>query len=373
MKYSFISLSLSLCYVLFTACESPIQTMQDMKNTTADMKETTKDMSETTQQMSEKMDQTNKNTSNLAAASRHGFSEEKRYQKRKELYPDGDIGNDLTDAKIFYLALEFQIWDGVADEYGLSIREELIGDALDEMYRSLIVTYSQLKQDKFYDLIPYTSRLEKMSPLNLEGEDKQAERSFYANAATFHFKDLLQHRTIKQNKELGYELEEVSLYDVIESALIKESRGEELNINEQKVVVRSFRGMLIDLLRARVDFLSALAINEFVDKGNMSLKDKFAGLVFKVTGGNAGELRPKSVFASANDPTREKVLEYMDGAVKAKRILNKIGESIQLQKEIRSILENVEIEEQDSDQIKDLDLLSDTNRLIELKNELLGK
>lgn len=348
---------------ILASCENPLNTMKEMRDTT--------------KEMNEKMNETNKNTSNLGAASRHGFTEDKRDKKVDELIEEGEMGEALTHSKVLVLAYEFQSWDGIANHEGLEEREELIGDALDELYRTYIGTHGKLTEKrKVLGVFSRKTRMEKMSPLDLDGENKKAERAFYAISTVLHYTDLLQRRTIKQNEDAGRHMEEISLYDVIKSALLKESRGEAVNENEAKVLVRSYKDMAIDMLQARMSFMTALALKELVTKEEMSFKDKLSGLLFKASGGKYGALKVDSLFAESNDPTREQVMEYLDGALKTKAVLEEIGVEPRLQKEVKSIMENLELALED-DNIGNSygqggnDLQKDTNKLMDMRGELL--
>lgn len=325
--------------VLISACENPLATMSDMKKTTKEMKEITADMNN-------KMDETNENTGNLGAASRHGFSEDKRDKKRKVLFNPSyhqDMGNTLVDAKVFLLSFEYQIWDGIADADGIMERERLIEDAIHELHQSLSGTYEKLKTKKEYlGFISGDSRMDKMTPLESTGPDFQDERTFYAIATTLHVVDLLQERAIEQNKSKNLKMQEISLYDVIASALLKEKQGLYLSRAEKAVLVKDMKEMSIDLLKARMNFLAALAIKNMVDESDMSVGDKAQGLLFKLTDGSMGALRLDAKFDQVNSVTKDDILHKLKGAVKTKQLLEKVtGETPKLSSDIDSIYRNL--------------------------------
>ncbi|MCO4755955.1 MAG: hypothetical protein KC478_15855 [Bacteriovoracaceae bacterium] len=339
-----------LFMALFSSCEKPLSSMKEMKETTKEMKEITKEMNQKMDQTNKKMDETNQNTSNLGAASRHGFSEDKRNNKRKVLFSNTaqlDMGNTLTDAKIFLLAFEYQIWDGVADKEGLQERERLIADAISELHQSLNGTYERLKAKKKYlGLIKGDSKLEEMTPLELDDLDKQDERSFYAIATTLHVIDLLQERNIDQNKAQGLKLAPISLYDVITNALAKEKTGAPLTVAEQAVLVKDAKEMFIDLLKARMDFLSALALKNMVDEEAMGIKDQAQGLLFKLTEGSFGQLKLDSEFNEVNSITRKDIIYKLQGAVVVRDFLKSItGEAPRLNKDLASIYMNLSFDD----------------------------
>lgn len=360
---------------LLTSCQNPLNTMEEMK-------ETTKEMAKTTKQMNQKMDETNRNTADLQDVSKHGFSEEKRDQKWMDLIPYRDMGADLSDAKVLMLSFEYQIWTGVADKNGLFVREELIKDALDEFFRRMTPTFENLQD---------SGKLEEMSPLDLEGDKKQSERTFYAIATTMHFTDIIQREYVKRQRASGVKIQEISLYDIFKNALTKDANGESLSENEEKVLIGANRDMVVELLQARMNFLSALGIKLSVSQDDMSFKDKANGLWFKLTGGRSGALKVNSIFHEQNAVTREQALTYLDGALKAKKLLEEIGAAPKLQNEIESIFINLEIEDaaqaafaqeidNSSQEVtvygkalkKRQKIESDLAKLIKLKDELAG-
>lgn len=339
---------------LISSCDNPLDLM--------------KGMGETTEEMNKKMDDTNKNTSDLADVSEHGFTEEKRAQKWEELSEAEHMGEALTAAKVLMLAFEFQVKKLPATTYGNELREHYIGDALDEFYRMTSPIFEQMKED---------GRLEKMNPQKLEGKKRKYDRVLYALATTAHFRDIIQEKYIKEMKSRGVKVKEISLYNIFKSALAKEANGERLSANEKKVVTGINKELTQELLQMRMTFLTALGVKLTVTKDEMSLSDKIAGAAFLVSGGGIGSLRVDSVFNEQNEATREQAITYFDAAVKTKRALEKAGVEPRLEKGMKSILENLEIPT-DGDSIsvqgaggKVEDVLTDSKKLTELQEELL--
>ncbi len=352
----------ALSFVL-ASCESPIQTMQDMKDTTAKM-------AKTTSEMNDKMDQTNRNTSDLKDVSEHGFSEEKRSQKWTELFNSENIGDALTSAKVLMLSFEFQLKKLPKTEYGLELREHYIGDAIDEFFRKMKIRYKN----------NISSKLKKLDPQDLEGDKRKIERAWYALATTIHFKDIIQEKYIKEMGEKGVQIEEVSLYDLFKKALIKEANGQALTENESKIVVGVNKEIAIKLLQARLTFLTALGVDLSAQREGMSVKDSIAGLAFKITGGSifgkkVGSLRPVPVLHKQNDATREQAITYFDAAIKTKRALEEMGVRPELEKGMKSIMENIDFTLEDDNTTDTYggsanDLQQDLDRATKLKDEL---
>lgn len=332
MKKLFPALALGL---VFCSCENPIQTMGDMKDTTTKMSKTTQGMSGTTQEMK-------RITNNMYVSLRQQASEETRALKWKALLSkDTDKSNAIRAAKILFMSFEFQVWYGKADGHGLYERENRILAALEELFMSMSAPYEKLSKDPMIG----ASRLSKMSPIDLDAEDKNLERFWYSLAATMHFTNDFQEETlIPENKKLGIEVEETSLYDVIKSALLKEHQGRQMTEAESYVTLNTIRKMTIDLLNARISMLTALALKEITDQDDMTLKEKTRGLIYKATGGSYGSLQLDNNFVSSNTETRSVALERFDAAVKTKALLEEIGEEVSIQEDMRSVLENLQIE-----------------------------
>lgn len=321
--------ALALAFTL-AGCENPLNTMGEMKDTTKEMSKTTQDMSVTTKDMKTI-------TNSMYVSLRQQASEMTRNEKLfAMLDPRRDMGDNLTDARIMFMAYEFQVWYGKAQGEELHEREELILHAIEELYSRISVKHETLVE---------SGRLEAMSPLDLEGSDKTLERMFYAIATTMHFTNEFQKVMIKENQNIGVRAEEISVYDVIKSALLKDAGVEagELSKAETYVTTSAYRDLAVDLLKARMDFLTALAIKGMVDKDNLAAGQMARGLLFKVSGGKFGALQVNNIFAEGNKATREDVLAKINEALKTKELLDAIGERPMLQIEIKSILENLEL------------------------------
>ena len=325
--------ALALAFIL-AGCENPLNTMGEMKDTTKGMSQTTQEMSVTTKDMKSI-------TNSMYVSLRQQASEMTRNEKLFALLdPRRDMGDNLTDARIMFMAYEFQVWYGKAQGEQLHEREELILHAIEELYSRISVKHETLVE---------SGRLEDMSPLDLAGPDKTLERMFYAIATTMHFTNEFQKVLIRENENIGVRAQEISVYDVIKSALLKDAGVEpgELSEAESYVTTSAYKRLAVDLLKARMDFLTALAIKCMVDKDNIGAGEMARGLLFKISGGRLGGLEVKNVFAQGNKATREDVLTKLNEAIKAKELLDAIGERPMLQIEIKSILENLELAQDD--------------------------
>lgn len=360
MKNATKRLVSALTIALFAAaCENPLDTMSEMKDTTKDMSGTTQEMRTITE--------------NMYVSLRQQASEETRALKWKTLLdPKTNKSLAVKEAKVLFMSFEFQVWYGKADARGLHQRENRIYSALEELYMSVSAVHEKLIDDPLFG----SSRMSKMSPIDLDDEDKNLERFFYALSATMHAKNDFQEETlIPENKKIGIEVEEVSLYDVIARALRKEYYGGHMSEAEAYVTIYSNRNMTIDLLNARINMLIALALKEVTESDDMTIKEKARGLLFKGSGGRLGSLQVDNLFLERNDDTRNEALKRLEHAVKTKALLEEIEEPVVIQKDIKSVLENLPVADDASLDYSSLtesrEKKSDHKRFKDLRRNLL--
>lgn len=347
---------------MFGACENPMSTMGEMKETTGDMSKTTEGMSRTTQDM--KMI-----TENMYVSLRQQASEETRRNKWNSLMSENtDMADAVADAKILYMAFEFQVWYGKAAGHGLHERETLVLHALEEIF---------MRASAKHQALVANNRINQMSPLELAGKDKNLERYFYALAAGMDFRNEFQKKLIAENAKIGIQTEEISVLDVVKNALLKEKNGEYMSPAESHVTLATNRRLAVDLLEARMNIGAALALKEVVNTANMGLREKINGLAFNITSGRYGALQVDHNFPQASDETRRVVLLRLAGAVEAKELLKEIGETPRLQKDIQSILSNLDIQtDADANAAQAAGNVpknqSDSEKLQELRQKLLS-
>jgi hypothetical protein len=159
----------------------------------------------------------------------------------------------------------------------------------------------------------------------------------------------------------------VSMYDIIKNALRKDKqeldaraegiRNPEVSYTtyEQILVTGVRKEMLIELIKARVDMLSAIALKFMTDKRDMELSAFLKGLTFKVTFGHAGSIQLPLTINDANSATKKTVFEALEGALKAKRFLNnEIKVEKKLNKTLRSAYENIKLQADGDRQLDDI-------------------
>lgn len=323
-------ITLALLSGTLIGCENPLSTMGEMKDTTGDMSKTTSDMKETMDKMNRTMSQMDINMANMYRQVRQKESEDTR-SKQISILNDKktDMGTKLTAAKKYYMAQEYQLWNGIGfdtKEY----REIMILDAVEELYRYLTDYYSDYRST---------------SPVELE-KANNGTKVFYAMATTLHFNNSNQELLAKTSPEV----EKLSLLDLIKSALIKNYNHERLTEIEGVIVSGQNLKISEKLLNARMNFLSALALKDMITKNNMSTRNMARGLLFQISNGSLGSIRLDSKFQYQNHVTQEDIMAKLEEAVKTKHALEKVDVKVRMDKTIKSILRNFKLPSQNGDQ-----------------------
>lgn len=291
--------------------EKAEKTMTDMKKQTQEMSSTTNDMNATMEAQYQQL--------------RSGDTVAIRADKFKVLMSEDELfGSKIAAACILFKSFEFQLWTGIgkdSDHY----RDLLFLDAANEMIKHLDDLYKKID-------------LKKMSPTK-DGKKASYDQAFYALAATMHmnhnFQDVL--------TDSKSSVKETSFYDLVKTALRKESLRNNPKEHETVLVAGLNREIMIELIKARVDMLSALALKNLTDKRDMTLGQKIKGALFKITGGSLGSIDLPEVFAKSNDATKDQTITYLDGAQKARAFLVEIGEDKQLEKTLKSAFKKIDL------------------------------
>jgi hypothetical protein len=191
--------------------------------------------------------------------------------------------------------------------------------------------------------------LDKMSPT----KNNKMDMSFYALSVAIHMNHSFHDLVAKSEGK-----EALSMYDLVKNALIKDKNGKRLREHEEILLNGINKEILIELIKARVDMLSALALKNLTDKRDMTLGQKAKALLFKVSGGRWGDIDLPEVYDKSNEATKIYTEKYLDGAVKAKQFLVDIGVEKQLEKTVKSALKGIDLNEsEDSGSTsKDLDM-----------------
>jgi hypothetical protein len=211
---------------------------------------------------------------------------------------------------------------------------------MEEFFRKLTDVYSGLQKKKCP--IVCRKRIKSMTPISLPKKQIN-ERTFYAFATTMHINNTHQESLFR--KEIFSHAHLTSAYDIIKMALLKELNSEHLNLAEEVVVRGENKEISIELLKARVNFLTALAIKDMTDKKNMSFGNKIQALIFNITGGALGNIILDSEFQKSNNITQLDINNKLSAALKTKALIRSLGVSFDIDHSLYSILDNLKVDE----------------------------
>ena len=303
--------------------------MDSMKAKTEQMSSTTDEMKETTTVMYQQI--------------RSKEAEDTRNKKFTILKSkDENFGEKIAAAAVYFKSFEFQLWSGQQNVETGHMREQLILDAVNEFTRRIGDIYENIN-------------LKKMSPTN-SGKKHSAEEAFYALSATMHMNHGFQEELVGEKSEI----KKISFYDVVKRALEKDSLGEAMTDYEEILVSGLNKEIMIELIKARVDMLSALALKNLTDKRDMTFGQKLKAALFKISEGRLGSIELPETFEKSNGPTKKQTIKYLEAANKSKNFLFEIGIQKQLEKTLKSAFSKIKLENHDS-QSEGLDSSSENN------------
>lgn len=310
MKTSSVVLT---CLLLTSACSK----VKELDKRTENMEKSTERVSAVTDDLKE-------TTTIMYQQIRSKEAEDTRDEKFEILMrKDADMGTRITSAGVYFKSMEFQLWNDNDSFDNIDARDVLYIDAANEFTRRMCDLYEKIN-------------LRKMSPT----KSNEMEMSFYALAASVHMNHSFQD-DVARNKNF----QATSMYDLIKKALLKDIKGKPLKEHEEILVNGINREIMIELIKARVDILSALAVKNLTDKRDMTLGQKAKALLFKVTGGALGSIDLPEVYDLSNDTTKNYTEKYLDGALKSKQFLQEIGVEKKLEKTLKSALKNIDFNE----------------------------
>ena len=313
MKKHVVLLAILSFSVACSKIEKAEKNMTTMKTQTELMSETTESMKEVTTDMYEQI--RSKDTRALRLTEYQVITSD-----------DADMGERLASAAVYFQAMEFQVWTGKGND-NQEAREKLFLSAAKEFVKYINDIYKGINTKK-------------MSPLK-ERKNHPSEKAFYAIAAAMHYNHAYQEQLAQENPSVKL----TSFYDLIKVALAKFNNGEALLPHEEVLTTQNNRKIIIELIKARVDMLSALALKNLTDKDSMTFNQKMRGLLFKVTAGKLGDIDLPEAYKTTETSTNNETITYLDGAKKARNFLERIGVSKDLERTLHSALGNVDLKE----------------------------
>lgn len=300
--------------------EKAEKNMTDMKKQTESMSSTTEGMAKTTEEMNETMeDQYLQLRSGDTVAIRN--AQWKILKDEKEQF-----GAKIAAACVLYKSFEFQLWRGKGKDTEHA-RELLFVDAANEMTKHLGDIYKKINPKK-------------MSPTK-DGEGTSNDQAFYALALGMHMNHNFQEELTAGKSSI----KKTSFYDLIKKSLRKEDLKGNTTEHETKLVSGLNREIMVELIKARVDILSALALKNLTDKRKMTFGQKISSGLFEITKGALGSIKLPVIYAKSNDATKDETIDFLDAAQKARIFLVEIGEEKQLGKTLKSAFKEIDLDE----------------------------
>jgi hypothetical protein len=255
---------------------------------------------------------------------------DKKYTMLKS--KDEDFGSKIAAAAVYFKSFEYQLWSDQVQFDDNKTREDLILDGVNEFTTRVSDLYSKIKPNK-------------MSPVN-SGKKHNDEMAFYALAATMHMNHHFQEELVEKRPQIKL----LSFYDIVKEALRKDSLGMTLNEHEEILVSGMNKEIMIELIKARVDMIAALALKNLTDKREMNLGQKIKAAIFKITAGKLGAIDIPEVFTTANESTKNQIIKYLESSIKARRFLASISLEKNLEKTLLSAFSHIQITESEQEQ-----------------------
>jgi hypothetical protein len=243
---------------------------------------------------------------------------------------DEDFGAKMAAADVYFKSLEFQFLSVKESDQGQA-REVLLLKAANEFTTKITDIFNKIN-------------VKKMSPIN-EGKRQSEEKAFYALASTMHVNSQIQEDFIE--KKAG--IKSISFYDAIKSALKKDDMNDSMKEYEEVLVSGMNKEIMIELIKARIDILSALALKNLTDKRDMTLGQKLKAGLFKITGGKYGAIDLPELYTKSNGPTKKQTIKYLDAATKAKRFLSSINVEKELEKTLKAAFSKIKLGDSEED------------------------
>jgi hypothetical protein len=288
-------------------------------------------MEKRTKKMERSTDELKQTTSVMYQQIRSKDSEENR-EKKFELVLADETGfaSRITAAGVYFKSMEFQLWNNNGRFDDFETLKSLYLDAANEFTRRMSDLYVEID-------------VKDMSPI----KNRKSDQAFYALAAALGVNHSFQEALKKDRKE-----ETASMYNLIKESLLRDHKHKSLLRYQQVFVTGINKEIMIELIKARVDILSAIALNNLTNKRGMSTSQKAEGILFRVTGGKLGGIHLPELYENANDSTKEDVVNTLKEAVKAKAFLEEIGVKKTLEKNVLSALKNIQLNDSDDKTIQ---------------------
>lgn len=313
-----MSLMLS-CLILVSACS---------KNSKQDKRTVT--LEKTTETISDEIINTQDSLNKTFQQIRSSHAQMTRNQEFNQLMSEEkhiQLKTRMGAACAYLKNFEYQLWTGKQisdDEAGRTI-----------MYVDAVTEFTRRASDLF-ELV----NIKSMSPINQSRKYKN-EQAFYALASCLHVSHHYQDEIIGQKSDL----QNNSIYGMVKSALVKEKDRKSLEEHEDVLMNGSNKTLMIELIKARIDIMTTLALSNLTNKNDMNFGQKTKAALFKISGGLIGNIDLPENYNSLNDTTKDSVEQYLDVALEAKIFLQQIDVNKSLEKTLKSAMKEIDFDE----------------------------
>jgi hypothetical protein len=318
MKKSSIVLA---CLLVIGACSKD----KELDKRTESMEKATEKVSTVTNEMKG-------TTDSMYLQLRSGNSLATRNQEFDKLMSDEEhvlIRTRIAGACGFFKAFEYQLWTDNQSFDDERSRQIMYVDAVTEFTRRAGDLYESIGSD-----------IKKMSPTNQSSRHKN-EIAFYAIAVSLHLNHNYQDEVVRQDSKLQTN----SIYDMMKKALTKEKNKRMMDEHEDILLNGTNREVMIELIKARVDIMTALALGNLTNKRDMTLGQKAKGALFKITGGWIGKIELPETYTGLNDSTKMWTEKYLNAALESRDFLKTIGVKKALEKTLKSAMKEIDFDE----------------------------
>jgi hypothetical protein len=244
------------------------------------------------------------------------------------------LGEKMVAGGVYFQALEYQFWTAHNSD-NENVLHLMYRDAADEF------------QGRIYDLYLKVD-LKEMSPLKT-GKRNNEETAFYALAMTMDRSHHFQQELQKKYPDLSF----MTFMDIVKKCLTKDKSGLPVELHEEILLSGINKEIILELYKARIDVLSALALRDLVDQRNMTIGHFSKAAIFLVTQGRLGSLEIPETYDGVNVHTKNNVIKYLDRALEAKSFLESIGINHKMEKMLRSAYNSIDFNQGTGDRTKD--------------------
>jgi hypothetical protein len=291
-----------------------------------EMHDATQSMSATTTGLSTKTDGLNKLMGEIFDTGRQGGSVDFRGKSFDRIIGMPKLEDKIINSGLYFVALEFELWSAVGPDELVGERDKLAHDAADEFFCHLLsITH--------WDTVDAWAG----TPLHNITDRDNERAAFNALAIVL----------AKTNRIGGYtsevhQTDSLNMNKLIENALFA---GKEIRDGKKKLsdypsyvaVVLANEEHAIRILKARYQALGLVVLSELTSIGENDIE----GLKYKVLG-----KQWNIDFSQINDARLEFYRSQLAEANRARDVLRQIGESVEIDPEVKKIYTHAQVQEQ---------------------------